>query len=265
VVGEVTLTSEITGETTSLSFGALHMGDHSVNGGVRPSLGGDIENYLARELADPFLRGEFAEVLRLMDRRFGDSNYSLRSLFHDEQRKLIGQILQTALGETESLYRQIYDYRAPLMRFLTSLNLPQPSALRGPAELVINSDLRRQLEQDDIDQQRLKQLLDAATAEGIALDHATLEFTFRKTLEKIAAAFAQEPQLAQIERLNRATGAIALLPFSVNLWKVQNILYHFNQRFHGTNPPITLQSDAERQRWLTCLRDLGAKVALQVS
>ena len=36
------------------------------------------------------MRGDFPEVLRLMDRRFGDSNYSLRSLFHDEQRNLFG-------------------------------------------------------------------------------------------------------------------------------------------------------------------------------
>ena len=76
-VGDVLLSSEITGETTALSFGALHLGDHNVNGGVRPSLGEAIESYLVRELAEPFMRADFAEVLRLMDRRFGESNYSL--------------------------------------------------------------------------------------------------------------------------------------------------------------------------------------------
>ena len=263
-VGEVTLTSEITGESASLSFGALHMGDHNVNGGVRPSLGGDIENYLARELAEPFMRGDFAEVLRLMDRRFGESNYSLRSLFHDEQRKLIGQILQSALGETESLYRQIYDHRAPLMRFLNSLNLPQPSALRGPAELVINSDLRRQMEQDDIDIERVKQLLAAATAEGIALDTATLEFTYRKTLERIAAAFAQEPKLTQLQRLNQAATAIALLPFPVNLWQVQNVLYQLIQRFHAADPQSLHGREDDRNDWQRCFNNLGEKLAVKV-
>ncbi len=264
-VGEVELTSEITGETTCRSFGALHLGDHNVNGGVRPSLGDGVEGYLARELAEPFMRGDFAAVLRLMDRRFGESNYSLRSLFHDEQRKLIGQILQSALGETESLYRQIYDHRAPLMRFLHSLNLPQPSALRGPAESVINSDLRRQLEQDDIDSERLQQLLAAATAEGIALDSATLEFTYRKTLERSAETFANQPTLTGLQSLNRAATAIAMLPFTVNLWKVQNLLYRFIQRINSDNPQAGPWRAADRDRWDSCLRELGEKLAVKVS
>ena len=264
-VGEVELTSEITGETTCLSFGALHLGDHNVNAGVRPSLGDNIDSYLARELAEPFMQGDFPTVLRLMDRRFGESNYSLRSLFHDEQRKLIGQILQSALSETESLYRQVYDHRAPLMRFLHSLDLPQPSALRGPAEAVINSDLRRQLEKDDIDSERLQQLLAAAIAEGIALDSATLEFTYRKTLERSAQAFVNQPTLTALQSLNQAATAIAMLPFTVNLWKVQNLLYRFIERFHAETPQATQWRADDRDQWYTCLRELGEKLAVKVS
>jgi hypothetical protein len=263
-VGEVLLCSDITGETVALSFGAFHLGDHNVNGGVRPSLGEGIENYLARELAEPFLRGDFAAVLRLMDRRFGESNYSLRSLFHDEQRKLIEQILHAALAETESIYRQIYDQRAPLLRFLHSLNIPQPNALRGPAELVINGDLRRQLEQEEIDTGRVKQLLDAASAESITLDSATLEFSYRKSLERIAAAFAEEPQLAQLDRLNRAAEALALLPFTVNLWKVQNHFYQTMQRCSDPDRQALAWDDGDKNEWIRCLNEAGEKLAVRV-
>ena len=263
-VGEVLLSSEITGETAALSFGALHLGDHNVNGGVRPSLGEAVESYLARELAEPFMRADFAEVLRLMDRRFGESNYSLRSLFRDEQRKLIEQILQSALAETETFYRQIYDQRAPLLRFLNSLNMPQPSALRGPAELVINGDLRKQLEQDEIDLERVQRLLAAATAESIALDTATLEFAYRKTLERIAEAIAQEPQLARLERLNRAAGALSLLPFTVNLWKVQNYLYQTMQRYPAADRPPFGGNDGIKNEWNRYLKEAGEKLAVRV-
>ena len=263
-VGDVLLSSEITGETSALSFGALHLGDHNVNGGVRPSLGDGIENYLARELAEPFMRADFAEVLRLMDRRFGESNYSLRSLFHDEQRKLIEKILHAALAETESFYRQIYDHRAPLLRFLHSLNMPPPNALRGPAELVVNVDLRRQLEQDEIDTERVKQLLTAASAESIELDSPTLEFTYRKTLERIAEAFAQEPQLVRLDRLNRATDALALLPFTVNLWKVQNYFYQTMQRCSDADRQALAWDDGDKNEWNRCLKEAGEKLAVRV-
>ena len=263
-VGEVLLSSEITGEDATLVFGALHLGDHNVNGGVRPPLGDGIETYLARELAEPFMRADFAEVLRLMDRRFGEANYSLRSLFHDERRKLIEQILQSALAETESLYRQIYDQRAPLLRFLNSLNMPQPNALRGAAELILNGDLRRQLAQDEIGGERVKQLLEAVTAESITLDTATLEFTYRKTLEKIAEALAQDPTLARLDHLNRAAAIIALLPFTVNLWKVQNYFYQTVQRFTGTSRQLQPWPVSDKIAWLRSLREAGEKLAVRV-
>ena len=263
-VGEVVLSSEITGEAATLVFGALHFGDHNVNGGVRPPLGDGIETYLARELAEPFMRADFTEVLRLMDRRFGEANYSLRSLFHDERRKLIEQILQSALAETESLYRQIYDHRAPLLRFLNSLNMPQPNALRGAAELILNGDLRRQLAQDEIDGERVKQLLEAVSAESITLDTATLEFTYRKTLEKSAEALAQDPTLDRLDHLNRAAAIIALLPFAVNLWKVQNYFYQTVQRFTGTSRQLQPWPDGDKIAWLRSLREAGEKLSVRV-
>jgi alpha-amylase/alpha-mannosidase (GH57 family) len=264
VVGEVLLSSEITHESATLSFGALHLGDHNVNGGVRASLGEGIESYLARELAEPFMRADFAEVLRLMDRRFGESNYSLRSLFHDERRKLIEQILQSVIAETESLYRQIYNERAPLLRFLNSLSMPQPNALRGPAELVVNSDLRRHLDQDEIDTERVRQLLAAATAESITLDSPTLEFTYRKNLERIAETFARDPGLARLERLNRAAEALALLPFTVNLWKVQNYFYQTVKRCTGAEQELPDAGDRENAEWSRGLREAGEKLAVRV-
>jgi len=43
-VGRINLVSEITTESNSLVFGALHMGDHNINGGVRPFLGGQYRS-----------------------------------------------------------------------------------------------------------------------------------------------------------------------------------------------------------------------------
>jgi alpha-amylase/alpha-mannosidase (GH57 family) len=264
VVGEVMLSSEITGESATLSFGALHLGDHNVNGGVRPSFGSGIESYLARELAEPFMRADFAEVLRLMDRRFGESNYSLRSLFHDEQRKLLEQILQSALAETESLYRQIYEHRAPLLRFLKSVNMPQPNALRGPAELIVNSDLRRQLEQDEVATESVKQLLAAASAESITLDTATLEFTYRKTLERIAESLARHPTLAELDHLNRAAEALALLPFTINLWKVQNYFYQTVQHSIDADKKMQAPGNCEKPAWIRSLQEAGHRLGVRV-
>ena len=262
-VGRVNLTSQITTESTDLSFGVLHIGDHHVNGGVRPVLSAEVEAYLAKELAEPFARADFAEVIRLMDRRFGESNYSLRSLFRDERRKLLERILATALGETESLYRQIYEQRAPLMRFLRSINVPLPKEFLSAAEFVVNKDLCRVLEKEDIDLDRVRNLVQAAKLEGLALDSATLEFAYRNNLERLAEKLSQAPAPATLQQLNRALGVIPLLPFWVNLWKIQNIYYRLSKSFY---PKLRVQSQKDPSAGataLTCFEELGDKTRRQ--
>ena len=255
-VGRVGLSSQITLESAELSFGVLHIGDHHVNGGVRPVLSDEVEAYLAQELAEPFARADFAEVIRLMDRRFGVSNYSLRSLFRDERRKLLDQILSTALGETESLYRQIYQQRAPLMRFLKSINIPLPKEFLSAAEFVVNKDLTRELEKGDIDAERVKTLVQAAKLEGLALDSATLEFAYRSHLEQLAEKLGPAPQLATLQQLKQTLSLIPLLPFRINLWKIQNIYYWLSKRFY---PALRAQSqkDATAAAALACFEELS--------
>ncbi len=263
-VGRVRLTLQITQESMDLSFGVLHLGDHHVNGGVRAVLPEDVEAYLAQELAEPFGRADFAEVLRLMDRRFGESNYSLRSLFRDERRRILETILAAALGETESLYRQIYEQRAPLMHFLRSIHVPLPNEFLSAAAFVVNKDLRRALQDDEIDVERVTSLVQTAKLEGLALDADTLEFAYRHSLERIAARLAGAPTPAMLQKLTQALRLIPLLPFQVNLWKVQNIFYGLAKSCY---PKLRVQSEplgGETATALACCEELSLRLGVKI-
>ncbi|MDO8700656.1 MAG: DUF3536 domain-containing protein [Deltaproteobacteria bacterium] len=263
-VGQVKLTSEITAESATLSFAVLHMSDHNVSGGVRPFLGEEAEQYLAHEAVEPFTRGDFGEVIRLMDRRFGESNYSLRSLFRDEQRKVLDSILASTLRDAETLYRQLYERRAPMMRFLTQLNIPLPKAFYAAAEFVLNSYLRRALEQEPIDGERVKSLLETAKLEGVALDAATLEFTYRRSLERMVKRLVIHPTEVELKQLNSAADLIQTLPFSVSLWEIQNAYYRLLENVY---PDLRRQKDlgsGTAAAWLESFEALGRKLAINV-
>jgi hypothetical protein len=280
-VGRVKLTSEVTRESSVLNFGVLHMGDHNVNGGMREFSGEHDYQALAREAVAPFMRADFAEVIRLMDRRFGESNYSLRSLFRDEQRKILDEILASALRETEVLYRQIYEHRAPMMRFLTNLRIPLPKAFYAAAEFVLNGNLRRALEQEEIDAERVHTLLETAQLEGVSLDTATLEFAFRHNLERMAERVVADPTLDSLQQLDQATSLIRALPFSVDLWKIQNAYYRL---LEDTYPKIRRRKERgdelapqqqealrtfsrsfhDAQTWIECFQALGGKLGVKL-
>ena len=48
----------------------------------------------------------------------------LRLLFRDEQRKILGVILEEATNEARVLYRNFHDEHAHLIRFVTDLGVP---------------------------------------------------------------------------------------------------------------------------------------------
>jgi len=264
-VGRVKLISEITRESSALGFGVIHMGDHNVNGGVQKYLSNESYLTLIHEAAEPLTRADFAEVIRLMDRRFGESHYSVRSLFRDEQRKTLDLILSATLGEAETLYRQIYEHRAPMMRFLTALHIPLPKAFQSAAEIVLNRYLRRAFEQEEIDTERINGLLETAKVEGISLDNATLEFAFRKNIERMAERFAAEPTEAHLRLLDTAAGLLRSLPFTVDLWKVQNVYYGMLKNVYPKMRENKERGDESAQALIRGFEALGQKLAVKVT
>jgi alpha-amylase/alpha-mannosidase (GH57 family) len=264
-MGQVKLTSEITWESVVLNFGVLHMGDHHVNCGVQESFDDDTDPNLAREAVEAFRRADFAEVIRFIDRRFGESNYSLWSLFRDEQRKVLEQILTASLGEAEALYRQIYERRAPMMRFLTNLHIPLPRVFSAAAELVINGHLRQALEREEIDAERVNALLEAAKLEGVPLDTATLEFAYRHKLERLTERLIVNPTVDSLQQLDSAGSLIRALPFRVDLWKIQNSYYRLLESVYPDMRQKEDQGDRAAQVWLDTFRALGQKLAVKVS
>jgi hypothetical protein len=199
-----------------------------------------------------------------MDRRFGESNYSLRSLFRDEQRKVLEQILAATLSEAETLYRQIYEHRAPMMRFLTNLNIPLPKAFYAAAEFVLNGHLCRALAQEEVDAERVNALLETAKLEGVALDNPTLEFAYRHKLERMADRLLAGPTMELLQRLDEAASLIPALPFRVDLWKVQNAYYRLLQSTYPDMRCKKERDDAAAQAWLDTFRALGNKLAVKV-
>ena len=117
----------------------------------------------------------------------------MKSLFRDEQRNTLSRILVSTLDEAETVYRQLYEHHAPLMRFLVDLKAPLPKAFQTTAEYAINSHLKRALGADELDGGRVRTLLEEARLAHVELDATTLEFTLRKAIENRAARLREEP------------------------------------------------------------------------
>jgi alpha-amylase/alpha-mannosidase (GH57 family) len=263
-VGRVKVTSEITGEEKRLCFGVLHWGDHNLSGCVRECSENEPDEVAVKEVLHMFRHGAFLETLHLLEKQFGASRYSLRSMFRDEQRKILNIILGSTLSNAVSVYRQIYENNAPLMRFLKALSIPAPGAIRTAAEYVLNADMRKAFEEETLRLETIERVLNAAELEGVPLNTAGLEMAARRRTERMAGSLAAQPKnVAFLRELDSVVDLIVKLPFEVNLRKVQDIYYALLQNFY---PEFKERATKEKEarHWINVFRSLGEKLIVRV-
>jgi hypothetical protein len=221
---------------------------------------------LKDEMTDPFSRADFREVIRILDEHFGDSTYSLRSIFHDDQRKILDIILKSTLDEAEAVYRQVYDTHAPMMRFVTDLHIPLPRAFSIAAQFALNSNLRRAIEDPgDLDFTRIQALIEEARAQNVSLDGATLGFALRSTIVRLSRQFRDSPDdMALMKKLEAAAGLARSMPFEVNVWRAQNKYYDMLQNIYPGRLEQAMRGEGTAREWVEHFVEMGKNLAVKV-
>jgi alpha-amylase/alpha-mannosidase (GH57 family) len=264
-LGMVRVKSDITLESALLGYAVLHIGDHNLSVGLREYTDDNTYQMMAKEMSGAFSRADFTETIRALDKNFGDSTYNLKSLFPDEQRKILGLLLQTTLEEVEADYRQLYEHHAPLLRFLKDAGTPPPKALYTAAEFVLNADLHRATQNDELEVNRIENLLHEAQLEGISLDSTSLEFSFRRAVERLAEKFSENYEdISTLQELESAIQLLGRLPFEVDLWKVENICYEMLQTSYKEFQTRADRGDEEARAWVRGLTSIAESLAVRV-
>ncbi len=227
-LGRAQLKSRITEESEEICFAVLHLGDQNLSAAVKrftPEAAAAWETF-AETARIAIRRANFPELIRLIDGCFGCTSYSLRSLFADEQQRILKSILDQTLTEVEDSLMHIYEEHATLLHFLGESNVPAPPALALTARLAINGGLRRALEAEVYDSAEVARLLHRAELDNVALDTAMLSYTADGRMKRAMIALETA---AGTQKMNIMAEALAIaeslrtLPAPANLWQAQNI------------------------------------------
>jgi alpha-amylase/alpha-mannosidase (GH57 family) len=261
-LGRVKIVGALTGKQRSFSFAVLHFGDQNITAAVKAYEPEDAAAFEAfsKEAAGHVQRANFPEVIRQIDRYYGHVDYSLTSLFTDEQRRILQIILNTTLSGIEKSLITIYEEHASLLHYLSQTGLPKPPALTLAAGFAINAGLRRALEGDPIDQAVLRSFLSLAKADKVPLETATLSYIADQRMKR--AMVELQMSSGSLESLERALGlarTLVELPFDLNLWQAQNIWYDI---LRTSSYALTAQNRDDRPRWEKGFNELGTCLSI---
>ena len=264
-VGRAHITSTITEKAQAFSFAVLHFGDQNITAALKPYFDEDAAHFdtFATEAGEQVQRADFPDVIRLIDRYYGHVDYSLTSLFSDEQRRIVQLILNSTLWDIESSLTNIYEDHASLLHYLSQAGLPKPPALTLAAEFAVNAGVRRALEGDPIDQAQLRSFLQLAKADKVPLDTATLSYIADQRMKR--AMVELQMSAGSLEMLDRAltlARTLIELPFELNLWQAQNIWYEI---LRTSNYALTAQIADDRPQWDKDFNELGKCLSIETT
>jgi alpha-amylase/alpha-mannosidase (GH57 family) len=261
-LGRASIASVITDKQQSFSFAVLHFGDQNITAAVKPCEEADAAEFeaFASQAAEQLQRAKFPEVIRLLDRYYGHMDYSLTSLFRDEQRRIVQVILNSTLSSIENSLTTIYEDHASLLHYLSQTSLPKPPALTLAAEFAINAGLRKALEGEPVDQALLRSFLALAKADQIPLETATLSYIADQRMKR--AMVELQISAGSLELLDRALAlarTLVELPFELNLWQAQNIWYEI---LRVSSYGLTALATDDRPRWEKDFCELGSCLSI---
>lgn len=264
-VGKIRVGSSITGESQSMSFGVMHLGDHNIWGGVRTFQGKEAYSRMVKEVTDSFSMADLPGTIRRIDAHFGSSTYSLRSLFRDEQRKITAQILQLSLEEAGSLYRQIHQRNAPLVRFLRELGYPVPEAFVVAARMSLDDTLRKMLRSLSLDPATMATVIQDAQSSGVTLDGSGLGYEMGHALSQMARKLEKDPMdLDLLERFSAVLEVLKMMPVEVDLWDVQNSCYKSIRSHVSGLELMKARGDQRASSALALWRRVAAQLGIRV-
>jgi alpha-amylase/alpha-mannosidase (GH57 family) len=257
--GLITVTSRITREEAAFEFTVIHLGETELTGGVRPATSAAHYEAMKRDLSEDLRVNGVSSVIRVLDEYFAEPLLSIRSLFRDEQRRILNFLCNATLGEAESAFRQLHERYDPLMRFHATLGVPLPKVLRIAAEFDVNTQLRRLAEADETSFGAMEQLLREARDEGVALDETTL-IALTRAVERAAEEFCKSSEdLERLERWEAVVSLVRAADVRIDLRKPQDAYYHLKK---SVRPLIAASSSASAVRWLQRFDALGEKLSI---
>ena len=276
VLGRALISSILTGELEPVTYAVLHFGDQNITAAVKRAtdLNGDgidlcegareREEYgaLLAAIRDAVNRSDIPAIIRLFDRYFGESAYSITSLFNDEERRILKIIFEPTLREVESTFSAIFERHASLLRFLSQAKLPNPPELTLAAGFSINSGLRHALEAHPIDTVRINLLLSQARDFKIALDEPLLGYLAGQRIKKaMVALHSRRERLAALDQAVEVAEVLRAFPFDIRIWHAQNIWYEILESHH--NQTLSL-SPEEAASWEARFKTLGRHLGIAV-
>jgi alpha-amylase/alpha-mannosidase (GH57 family) len=265
VTGRANLRSNIVLEEYQVDFAAIHLGDQNIIAGVSGRMKEETWKKTSFDVKAAFLRGDSAEVMRLMNCSFEGSSYTLWHLFRDEQRKVLNKLLESTWEEIEDSFRHIYTRNYTVIQAMRGMNMLLPPALAVPTEFVLNRDIINEIQNVRPNFQKIERLLSEIRRLSLQPDKVGLGLEVSKRAAELVAMITTEPENAKVlSYAERTTRALGGLLEEADLQEAENRFFPLVIETYPKMCEKARGGDKEATRWVQTFRAMALLLRMYV-
>jgi alpha-amylase/alpha-mannosidase (GH57 family) len=263
-VGKARIRSHTTWEEDTISYAVLHFGDQNLNGGARRFTDDQAFTVMQNEIKDAFVNGDVPQVVRLMDKHFGDHNYSLWHLLRDKKREVLNLILNSTLEEAEESLRQIFEKHYAVMYALKENNIPLPKSFAAAMEFILNADFKKRMEEDVLDLKDINRIIDEFRKWNLTPDQSLLGYVASIRLNRILGEIQKEPEdLSRLLNADNLLRTLKVFPIDLDRWRSQNIYFTLCQNLAGVMRDREKSGDPLARQWMELMQNIGSFLSVK--
>ncbi|MFB6290517.1 MAG: DUF3536 domain-containing protein [Candidatus Bipolaricaulia bacterium] len=264
-LGEVKIDSKVTRASEWFEFGVIYFGEQNLSAGIRQPGEGKKLSECIQTVLPPFEQGNLTEAHQKLTDTFGPFDYSLSTLFSDDQRRILDIIIEGRLEGAEEEYRRMYEDHLPLMRYIVEHDVKLPYALYNTAEYTLNANLRKCLSAQTPDLETAREILNQMEKLGVEFQDGHLEYVIQSKIKNLSADLGNDPRnpetLDQIRDLIRFTNS---LPLEVDFRELQTTYYRVSNNVLDEIRELKEKEDTGTPEWvqtfLNLAEDLGVRI-----
>ncbi|MBI4387546.1 MAG: DUF3536 domain-containing protein [Candidatus Omnitrophica bacterium] len=146
-LGIVKIQSTITLEEQELVFTVLQFGAYDFRSSIKPlQETPDFEN-VERDLFDEFHSSHIIELIKKIDKHFGEKHFSLKDIPLEWRIKIISMLTKESIAKINEAYDRLYEDNRRMNEIYRSINLPIPDEIRYAVEYTLGRRIIEAIEE----------------------------------------------------------------------------------------------------------------------
>lgn len=229
--GRVYVRSTIDWSSGEFNFAVLHFGGHDFLCGVAPFQDNETYQKNAQELLESFQSRSLSNVVHVFDRCFGSSTYDISSMFVEERRSILNEVIKENLEKFGYAYRSLFDQNKKVMEYLRSVNATIPKAFQTAVEYTLNQDIENWIQQPDTQFSKtpLQNIFTEARKWYVSIQNQKLQARLQDILEKRIASLSESSAADVWKDITQILSLTQDFRIPINLWETQNIFLQLYQ------------------------------------